>query len=80
MAVPDGRQAGGQPYLGNDAAKALQNAEKQLKDFGDEFVTVEHILLGILAGSDKTAQILKGAGFDEGGADAARVVAGENAG
>ncbi len=65
VSMPDGRQAGGQPYLGNDAAKALQNAEKQLKDFGDEFVAVEHILLGILAGSDKTAQILKGAGFYE---------------
>lgn len=57
--------SGGQPYLSNDSHKALQNAEKHLKDFGDEFVAVEHILLGILAGSDKPAQILKGAGFDE---------------
>ena len=55
----------GQPYLSNDAAKALQKAEKYLKDFQDEFVAVEHILLGTLAGSDKVAQILKGAGFQE---------------
>ncbi|WP_424962603.1 ATP-dependent chaperone ClpB [Ekhidna sp.] len=57
--------SGGQPYLSNDAAKALQKAEKYLKDFGDEYVAVEHIILGILAGSDKTAQILKDAGFQE---------------
>ncbi|WP_370088281.1 ATP-dependent chaperone ClpB [Ekhidna sp.] len=57
--------SGGQPYLSNDAAKALQKAEKYLKDFGDEYVAVEHIILGILAGSDKSAQILKDAGFQE---------------
>ena len=56
---------GGQPYLSNDAAKALQKAEKYLKDFGDEYVAVEHIILGLLSGSDKTAQILKDAGFQE---------------
>lgn len=57
--------SGGQPYLSNDSAKALQKAEKYLKDFGDEYVAVEHIILGILAGSDKPAQILKDAGFQE---------------
>jgi len=60
------RVSGGQPYLSNDSAKALQNAEKYLKDFGDEFVAVEHILLGLLAGNDQAAQILKGAGFEKG--------------
>lgn len=57
--------SGGQPYLSNDAAKSLQKAEKYLKDFGDEYVAVEHIILGILAGSDKPAQVLKDAGFQE---------------
>ncbi|XOV95380.1 MAG: ATP-dependent chaperone ClpB [Bacteroidota bacterium] len=57
--------SGGQPYLSNQAAAALQKAEKQLKAFGDEFVAVEHIILGLLAGDDKTAQILKDAGFVE---------------
>ncbi|MEO9869719.1 ATP-dependent chaperone ClpB [Ekhidna sp.] len=57
--------SGGQPYLSNDAAKALQKAEKYLKDFEDEYVAVEHIILGILAGGDKTSQILKDAGFQE---------------
>ncbi|GAB4237463.1 MAG: ATP-dependent chaperone ClpB [Ekhidna sp.] len=57
--------SGGQPYLSNDAAKSLQKAEKYLKDFGDEFIAVEHVLLGLLAGTDKVGQILKGAGFQE---------------
>lgn len=57
--------SGGQPYLSNDTAKALQKAEKYLKDFGDEYVAVEHVILGLLSGTDKTAQILKGAGFQE---------------
>ena len=57
--------SGGQPYLSNDGAKALQKAEKYLKDFGDEYVAVEHIMLGLLAGSDKVSQTLKDAGFQE---------------
>jgi len=57
--------SGGQPYLSNDSAKALQKAEKYLKDFGDEYVAVEHIILGLLAGADKISQLLKDAGFQE---------------
>ncbi len=61
------KASGGQPYLSNQAHQALQKAEKYLKDFGDEFVAVEHIILGLLAGSDKTAQVLKDVGFAEKG-------------
>ncbi|MEM7296646.1 MAG: ATP-dependent chaperone ClpB [Bacteroidota bacterium] len=57
--------SGGQPYLSNDSAKSLQRAEKYLKDFGDEYVAVEHIILGLLSGNDKVSQILKDAGFQE---------------
>ncbi len=63
--------SGGNPYLGNDAAAALQKAESYLKEFGDEYVAVEHMLLGILAGKDKTAQLLKDTGFNEKGLKAA---------
>jgi len=56
---------GGQPYLSNDAAKSLQNAEKHLKEFGDEFVAVEHIILGLLGGNDKISQLLKKEGFEQ---------------
>ncbi|MEQ9402365.1 MAG: ATP-dependent chaperone ClpB [Cyclobacteriaceae bacterium] len=56
---------GGQPYLSNDAAKALQTAEKQLKEFEDEFVAIEHIIIGLVEGNDKVAQLLKDAGFEK---------------
>jgi ATP-dependent Clp protease ATP-binding subunit ClpB len=59
------KASGGQPYLSNDAAKALQEAEKLLKIFGDEYVAVEHILLGLIKGKDATAQLLRDLGFEE---------------
>ena len=57
--------SGGQPYLSNAAAQALQKAENYLKDLEDEFVAVEHIILGLLDGSDQISRILKDAGFQE---------------
>jgi ATP-dependent Clp protease ATP-binding subunit ClpB len=52
------RQTGGQVYLSADANTALQKALSYLKDFGDEFVSIEHVLLGILSVNDKTASLL----------------------
>ena len=57
--------SGSQPYLGNASAAALQKAEGYLKEFKDEFIAIEHILLGLLAGSDKTASLLKDLGLTE---------------
>jgi len=51
--------SGGEVYLSSDASTALQRALTFLKEFNDEFVTVEHILLGILAGKDKVANLLQ---------------------
>ncbi|WP_281616206.1 ATP-dependent chaperone ClpB [Flammeovirga sp. SubArs3] len=59
------KSSGENPYLSNDSAKTLQKAEKFMTDMGDEFVAVEHILLGLLEGSDPIAQLLKQAGFNE---------------
>ena len=56
---------GGQPYLSNTAAQALQQAEKLLKELGDEYVAVEHIILGIQKGKDNIAQLLRDFGFDQ---------------
>jgi ATP-dependent Clp protease ATP-binding subunit ClpB len=56
---------GGSPYLSNDAAAALTKATAYLKEFGDEYVAIEHILLSLLGGKDKIASILKDAGFTE---------------
>ncbi|POY37818.1 ATP-dependent chaperone ClpB [Solitalea longa] len=52
-------------YLSNDATKALQKANSYLKEFNDEFVSIEHILLGVLSGNDKTASLLKDLGVNE---------------
>ncbi|WP_448528838.1 ATP-dependent chaperone ClpB [Raineya sp.] len=59
------KSSGESPYLSNEAAAALQRAERNLSEFKDEYVAIEHILLGLLSGKDKTAQILKDAGFTE---------------
>ncbi len=52
-------------YLSREANAALLKANALLKDFGDEFVTVEHILLGLLSNSDAVGQLLKDAGVNE---------------
>ncbi len=56
---------GGSPYLSNDAAAVLTKATSYLKEFGDEYVAVEHLFLALLGGKDKIADILKDAGFTE---------------
>ena len=56
--------SGQQPYLSNDSAAVLREAEKSLKEFKDEFIAVEHILLGLLQGKDKVAALLKDAGLN----------------
>ena len=57
--------SGGEQYLSNDAKKALQKAGTYLKEFNDQFVSVEHMLLGILAGTDTAAKLLKDNGVTE---------------
>lgn len=57
--------SGGSPYLANEAANAVQRANTQMRDMGDEFVSVEHLLLGILGGKDSVATLLKDNGFSE---------------
>lgn len=57
--------SGQQPYLSNDSAAALRKAENYLKEFQDEFIAIEHILLGLLAGKEKVASLMKQSGFAE---------------
>ncbi|WP_111669363.1 ATP-dependent chaperone ClpB [Algoriphagus litoralis] len=54
-----------QPYLSNAANQVLTKAKDYFKTFGDEYVSIEHLLLAILAGSDATAQLLKNQGLAE---------------
>ena len=51
--------SGGEPFLSNDATKALQKATALSQEYKDEFVSLEHLLLGILSVNDKTSRLLK---------------------
>lgn len=57
--------SGSDIYLSPGANTALQKAQSYLKEFKDEFVSVEHILLGLLSTSDKVSSILKDAGVNQ---------------
>ncbi|MCL8000704.1 ATP-dependent chaperone ClpB, partial [Brucella sp. 21LCYQ03] len=57
--------SGSNIYLSNSSNSVLQKAQTYLKEFGDEFVSVEHLLLSLLSGSDKAASLLKDQGATE---------------
>ena len=57
--------------IGRDANNAVLRAGNNLKKFGDEFITPEHLLLSILQGSDNTSKLMKDAGATEKGLIAA---------
>ena len=56
---------GGQEYLSRNANITLQKAMNSMKEFGDEFVAVEHMLIGLLQAGDNIAQLLKDSGVNE---------------
>ena len=56
---------GGDHYLSNDATKALQKAIALSQEFKDEFVSLEHLLMGILSVNDRTSRLLKENGVSE---------------
>lgn len=57
--------SGSNVYLSSEANSALQKASGYLKEFKDEFVSVEHVLLGILAAGGAVSSILKDSGVNE---------------
>jgi ATP-dependent Clp protease ATP-binding subunit ClpB len=57
--------SGGEPFLSNDTQKALQKATALSQESRDEFVTLEHLLVGILFVNDKTSRLLKEHGVSE---------------
>lgn len=62
--VPKMPGQGGQ-YIAREANLAIAKSQTYLKEFGDEFVSVEHLLLGILAANDGVAKLLKSQGMTE---------------
>ena len=65
--------SGGEPAqsLSREANNVLLRSTATLKTFNDEFISVEHLLLALLQGSDNTSKILKDAGLTEKGLVAA---------
>jgi len=53
--------------MGREANSVMLRAGALLKNFNDEFVTVEHLLLALLQGNDAVAKLLKDAGLTEKG-------------
>lgn len=61
------RVQGGQPYLSNDANQVLERAVALSQQMGDEFVSIEPILLALLTSNTTAGRILKDAGMTEAG-------------
>ncbi|MBA7580369.1 hypothetical protein ES708_22260 [subsurface metagenome] len=57
--------SGGQVYLSNTANQALVKAQQQSKEFGDEYVSLEHLLLGLMRVKDNVSGLLKDSGLNE---------------
>ena len=59
------RVQGGQPYLSNDTNNILQKATDISQKMGDQFVSVEPMLLAIVGANTTASRILKDAGCTE---------------
>ncbi|HET7180501.1 MAG TPA: ATP-dependent chaperone ClpB [Chryseosolibacter sp.] len=58
---------GQQPYLSSATNTVLQQAEKELREFKDEFIAIEHLLLALLHSKDKVSAVMKDVGFERAG-------------
>lgn len=58
---------GGSQYLSNDANQALVKASQIGSEMNDEFVSIEHILLGLSNGKDHVARLMKENGVSDKG-------------
>ncbi|OJW72081.1 MAG: ATP-dependent chaperone ClpB [Candidatus Amoebophilus sp. 36-38] len=59
------KASGTQPYITNETQVVLTKATSYLKTFKDEYVAVEHLLLGLATTKGKVGSLLQDAGFEE---------------
>lgn len=57
--------SGGDSYLSSVSHRVLQKANDFARELSDQFVSVEHILLGLVHSTDQVAQLMKDAGISE---------------
>lgn len=60
------RVTGGEAYLSNTASRVLQKAVGLAQEMGDQFVSVEHMLLALLEAGDQVSQMLRDSGASSG--------------
>ena len=56
---------GGEPYLSNDANRALHKSISIMQEMNDQFVSVEHVLMGLLEAGDQISRLLKDSGVNK---------------
>jgi len=56
--------SGGEQYLSAASNRALQKASGFAKEMGDQYVSVEHLIYGLLESGDQVSQIMKDAGMN----------------
>lgn len=57
--------SGAQPYLSNSANQTISKASSYLKEWNDEYVSIEHLLWGMLSTKDAVSQLMKDNGVTE---------------
>jgi len=57
--------SGGQQYLSSNSNRAIQKAAEIASESKDQFISIEHLLLGILALSDAASRLLRENGVNE---------------
>ncbi len=56
---------GGEHYLSRESQQVLVKAQGIMKEFGDSYVSVEHMLIALLKNNDSVGNLLKDAGMEE---------------
>lgn len=59
------RVTGGEPYLSRAASTVINKAVSLSQSAGDQFVSIEYLLLAMLSAGDQTSKMLKDAGATE---------------
>ncbi len=59
------RVTGGEQYISHDTNRALQKALDSSKGMKDQYVSVEHLLIGLVSVGDSISQLLKDSGLNE---------------
>jgi ATP-dependent Clp protease ATP-binding subunit ClpB len=57
--------SGGQPYLSGASNTAMGKASAYLKEYKDDYISIEHLLLGLLHSGDAIASLMKDSGLKE---------------